>query len=214
MWIIMRKTYSGPLGVFFRGQKCDLPESTIKQLRKSYYKETCAPWDEGKDVKAIEQAQLVSEAKDAQTRAKLLADKADEAIQKADSLIAGVSAKQSEIGKTEQAAKTAIARADKAAEHADKQPSVKSLAKATELIAIAHQLDSDSERKELESQKANAELTAAIAESGLKQLEAKDAKRKAKELAEQAGIKIDEPVDEPVDGQVDGAVAEGQAVPA
>ena len=214
MWIIMRKTYSGPLGSFFAGQKYDLPESTVKQLKKSYYKETCAPWDEGKDVKAISQAQLVAEAKDVKVWADVLADRADEAKQKADSLVDGVSAKQNEARKAEQAAKTAIARADKAAEHADKQPSAKSLAKATKLIAIAHQLDSDAERKNLEFQKAYAELSAAIAESGLKQLEAEDAKRQAKELAGQAGIEFEEQIDESVDGQVDGAVAEGQAVPA
>ena len=214
MWIIMRKTYSGPLGSFFRGQKYDLLESTVKQLRKSYYKETCAPWDEGKDVKAISQAQLVSEAKDVKVWADVLADRADEAKQKADSLVAGVSAKQDEARKAEQAAKTAIARADKAAEHAKKQPSDNAAAKATELNRTSHQLVMEHERKSLEFQKAHAEMSAAIAESGLKQLEAEDAKRKAKELAEQAGIKIDEQIDESVDGQVDDAVAEGQAVSA
>ena len=203
----MKKTYSGPLGSFFAGQKYDLPESTVKQLRKSYYKETCAPWDEGKDVKAIEQAQLVAEAKDVKVWADVLADRADEAKQKADSLLAGVSAKQDEARKAEQAAKAAIARADKADEHAKKRPSDNAAAKAIELKRIAYQLAMEHERKSLEFQKAHAELSAAIAESGLKQLEAEDAERKAKELAGQAGIEFEEQTK-------DDPVAEGQAVPA
>ena len=32
MWILMEKTYSGPLGCFVKGQKYDLPETTVKKL--------------------------------------------------------------------------------------------------------------------------------------------------------------------------------------
>jgi hypothetical protein len=49
MWVQFVKTYAGKEGVFIGGQKYDLPEETIKQLRKklgpNQVFNITAPWD-------------------------------------------------------------------------------------------------------------------------------------------------------------------------
>lgn len=61
MWVIINKTYTGPLGMFFAGQKYEIPKETVKQLRSELGEknvvETCAPWDEHKDHKAAKAAE-------------------------------------------------------------------------------------------------------------------------------------------------------------
>jgi hypothetical protein len=67
MWVIINKVYAGPLGMYLAGKKEDLPEGKIKQLRKAIGDEnvidTCAPWDEHKDHKAVAAAELKTKAK-------------------------------------------------------------------------------------------------------------------------------------------------------
>jgi len=100
MWIIMKETYAGQLGSFYAGQKYDLPEPVIQQLRQESPKccrNTCAPWDEQRDVKAIEKAQLLTDAKGAKVWADVCQDKVDKLKQKADELVPVVSQKQKEL---------------------------------------------------------------------------------------------------------------------
>lgn len=198
MWILIKKTYISPLGCFVAGHKYDPLPEIIEQLPRHSFKKTCAPWDEHKDIKAIEQAQLKARARDAQVWADVLQDRADEAKQRADSLVAGVAKLQAKAKEAEAAAVKVIAEARK-----------KNATNETQKHALG--LAREAERKDLLSQKAHAELAAAIAEQGLKRLEAEDAKRKAKQAAKEAGLPVDEPIDGPVDKQVDG-VAEGQTV--
>jgi hypothetical protein len=69
MWVIITKAYAGPLGIFIGGQKYDVPKPTIEQLRKELGKEhvidTCAPWDEHKDHKAVAAVELKTKAETA-----------------------------------------------------------------------------------------------------------------------------------------------------
>ena len=66
MWVIINKTYTGPLGIFPGGRKYDLPEKTIAGIRESLGKEnvidTCAPWEEHVDKKAVTAAELKDKA--------------------------------------------------------------------------------------------------------------------------------------------------------
>jgi len=66
MWVKINKAYAGPLGMFTAGTKEDLPEEKIKQLRKAIGDEniidTCAPWDEHKDHKAVAANELKRKA--------------------------------------------------------------------------------------------------------------------------------------------------------
>lgn len=70
MWVLIKKSYAGLLcgQAFFApgGQKKDLTESQIIELRKKLGKEdvldTCAPWDEHKDHKAVKAAEVKQKA--------------------------------------------------------------------------------------------------------------------------------------------------------
>lgn len=70
MWILFKKTYSGPLGVFEAGSKKDLPKDTVKKLPRRFYIKTCAPWDEYKDKDTAEMTRLGSELQRATQTAK------------------------------------------------------------------------------------------------------------------------------------------------
>ena len=48
MWIIMKSTYAGELGLFVRDVKYDLPSDVVKKLPKGSFKKIKAPWDEKK----------------------------------------------------------------------------------------------------------------------------------------------------------------------
>jgi len=66
MWVKINKTDISQLGTFIGGNKYDLPEKTIDGLRDALGKEnvidTCAPWEEHVDKKAVTVAELKSKA--------------------------------------------------------------------------------------------------------------------------------------------------------
>jgi predicted nucleotide-binding protein (sugar kinase/HSP70/actin superfamily) len=72
MWVIVKKTYAGPLGFFPGGNKHDLPKETVDGLRQKLGKEnvvdTVAPWDEHLDHKAIKKQKAEESARLAITR--------------------------------------------------------------------------------------------------------------------------------------------------
>jgi len=56
MWVLFKATYAGPLGLFVAGSKMDLTKEKVAALRKAIgdknVVDTCAPWEEGVDMKA------------------------------------------------------------------------------------------------------------------------------------------------------------------
>jgi len=62
MWILMKVIYTGPLGIFLKGNKYDLPADIVKKLPKNSYEQTCAPWDEHIDKKAAEKNKQLEDA--------------------------------------------------------------------------------------------------------------------------------------------------------
>lgn len=53
MWIKMLETFAGPPGLYLKGLKYDLPESTIKQIRtkgRKLREKTIAPWEDASIV--------------------------------------------------------------------------------------------------------------------------------------------------------------------
>jgi len=79
MWVKMTDTYVGGVGTFPKGHKFDLALDILAHLPKGCYKETCAPWEEHKDSKAIELAAAHNKAKDLKVRAEQFQTKADAA---------------------------------------------------------------------------------------------------------------------------------------
>jgi hypothetical protein len=77
MWVQFKITYTGPLGMFIEGQKMDLPKEKVAAIRKvigdKNVVDTCAPWEEHVDKKAVEHNELLTKAKAAITRAKMIA---------------------------------------------------------------------------------------------------------------------------------------------
>jgi len=183
MWVLMLDTYVGGIGTFPKGHKLDLSPDIIEHLPKDCFKKCPAPWDAQKDTKAIKQARLEGNARDAQAWAEILQDKAEQLKQKADSLVAPVGEKQAEAKKAEQLAKQEIARAEKASKNTDKAPSEQNTKLATDLKRNAWQLARESEKRDAEFQLAHAELTGYLARAELKRLKAEDAKRQAETAA-------------------------------
>lgn len=169
MWVEMLDTYVGGIGTFPKGHKFDLAPDILQHIPEDSYKKTCAPWEEKKDVKAIEQAKVKAKARDAQVWADVLQGKADEAKQKADQLVSPAAQKQREAKKAKDAAEKIV----KLAEKKNATDEIKKQA-----FALAR----EDTRKDSERQKAQGQLLVAIAEARLKQIEADDAKREAKKL--------------------------------
>jgi hypothetical protein len=90
MWVILKKGFSGVLPgdegrCLLSGQRYDLPEQIVKALRKKLSKknviETCALWDEHKDMAAAEQEQKTIDANAAIAKAEKLLARCDELLQ-------------------------------------------------------------------------------------------------------------------------------------
>jgi hypothetical protein len=62
MWVQILKTYSGPLGLFVKDEKKDVPKEIVDKLPKGICKSAPAPWDEKIDHKAIDAAELKKNA--------------------------------------------------------------------------------------------------------------------------------------------------------
>jgi hypothetical protein len=76
MWVILKKLYSGPLGFFNAGNKYDIPDDNVEQLRKELGRDnvvnTCAPWEEHVDKKALRAAKLLRVAQKAIAKVSVL----------------------------------------------------------------------------------------------------------------------------------------------
>ncbi len=183
MWIKFKKTYSGHLGFFEGGIKKDLPESIVNQLPKKFYQKTCAPWEEQTDPAALAVIAAHAKAAEAVQLAEKLRKIADEADRYRDELVPVATEKQDASDKAGQAAEQAVAAAKKADIKSKSENEKKKyralLARANELVAVHNRAD-------LESQKASGLLTAAIADAGLKHLDANAAKAEADQLAAEA----------------------------
>ena len=179
MWVLINKTYAGPLGMFFAGQKYDIPGPVADALRKKLGKgsviNTCAPWDEHKDHKAIAAAELKERA----LRVIKLAEECSASLRELDKQIKARAdeldaARQRDEGARNEADDT-VAKA-KAKNATDKQKA--------EAVRAARRSD----LRDAELMKAEALMNLAVAERLLKSLEAEDVIRETTELAKQAGI--------------------------
>jgi len=103
MWIIMTGTYAGNHGQFVKGVKYDLPADVIAELPKGSWNQTCAPWDEHKDLKAIKAADsLMHPAAVKQAGARDAEAAAKKAMKKAQRKGASDAVKRKAIGKSPQ----------------------------------------------------------------------------------------------------------------
>jgi len=182
MWVKITKAYAGPLGMFLAGQKYDISGPVADKLRKALGKGSviniCAPWEEGLDTKAIAATKLKKQANDAIAAAVSLRAEAVSLAAKAGSLVEPADKKQKLDKETNAAAEKAIEKSTaKNATDNDKQK--------TQFLVRAH------EYANLEFEKAISELRLALAESGLKRMEAEDAEQKATKLAAATGIKFE-----------------------
>jgi hypothetical protein len=78
MWVKFKITYAGPLGLFTAGTKMDLTKEKIAAIRKKIGDEnvvdTCAPWDEGVDMKAAKHNAFLEKVHNAIAKAENLTD--------------------------------------------------------------------------------------------------------------------------------------------
>lgn len=169
MWVEIKKSYYGPLGSFHAGRKYDLPDRTVERLPKKYYRETCAPWDEGKDVKAIAAADLRIRALNAKAQAKELASQVEALKQKAADLEGNAARLLEQHEPLHKKFGKANAKQQATEEY-------RAYYKDYQHVAIA-----------------TAQRDIAIAEAELAMLETQDTEREARQLCKEAGIEFDEP---------------------
>lgn len=186
MWIIMKKTYSGPWGLFPKGLKYDLPEATIEHLPKKSYKECKPPWEEQTDPKAIELAAARKTAANNLALVKMLESAIEKAKPRIAELVTIAAQKQAESDDANKKADAAVKAAEKKNATADDK-------------AKAFNLANEANRKAFESGVAQGQLLIASDEGGLMQLDLDEAKRAVKET-EPAADKPAEPeqITEPV----------------
>jgi hypothetical protein len=186
MWIKMTQTHTGVNGIYIIDQKYDLPDAIVKSLPTDCYKKTCAPWAEYEDKNTVEMVQAKTKAHESKIFADLAQDKADRAREAADKLVPVVDAKQAEDKEAGAKAKDATAKSKAASQKAKKAGASQGDKKrAKKLTAEAWLLSRSHERKFCEFQKAQGQLQVALAEHGLLQLDADQAKRNAAAAAKE-----------------------------
>lgn len=178
MWIKMKETYSGVVGLYPKGMKYDLPETTVKQLPKSFYEKTVAPWNEQKDTSAIELALAKKIAANNIVFVGMLESAIEKAKPQLAELVTLDETKQTELDDANEAANAAARAAE------EKNATAKDKAKVLNLGYIA-------EEKELEAQKVRGQLLIASADIGLIERELDEARR----AVEEAEPAADEPVE-------------------
>ncbi|MCJ7778640.1 MAG: hypothetical protein MUP16_10035 [Sedimentisphaerales bacterium] len=81
MWVLLKSTYAGPLGMFIEGQKMDLPKEKVAAIRKAIgdknVVDTCAPWEEGIDMKAAKHNAFLEKVHNAIAKAENLSTERD-----------------------------------------------------------------------------------------------------------------------------------------
>ena len=172
MWIIMKKTYSGALGLFPKGMKYDLPESKVEQLPKRSYKESVPPWEEHTDTSAIELAAARKTASNNLALVGILETAIEKANAKTNDLLTIAEGKEAEVAKINKAYNEAA----RAAEKKD----AKALDKA-KAFDMAHEANI----KAYELEQAQGRLRTATAEGALLQLDLQEARRAVEKDSEQ-----------------------------
>jgi len=160
MWIEMKSTYAGGVGMFIAGQRLDLPPDILEHIPTDSYHECKAPWDEHIDPLAV-QARVVEKATEHASR---LAELYEQARAKADAMVGSVSQAQAELDNADKAAREASKAADKAKGEGKKR-----------LQAEAYGSARVHERASAVYQIAHAQLRIALADADLKRLDADDA---------------------------------------
>jgi len=200
MWVEFKETFIGPLGQFIKGGLYDVPEAKLKQIGKSHYKETCAPWDKHKDNKAIAKGQAIEKANKAIAEAQLSQSRLSQCHR--DTILAG---------ELMTAAKKVMDRAQSNAKGCDKiigNSKASAQNKATALAAIR-----EHRHAVLRHELAVAEYNLTAAKMNLQELESKDARELATSLAKEAGFTWPEPekAESKPEPPKDAAVADGSA---
>ncbi len=186
MFIKMKDTYQGSVGLFIKDQRYDVPMDIIKLLPKGSFEECKAPWDEHVDEEAVQIAEADAEAKKARLFADKLQTETEQARGKIKQLGSVIKSNQAEIKKAkaeaEKLEKIAVDLREKAA------------AKKAEAKAEAE-----------EKAKAEAETRTEAKDDG----ETKDAKE---ETEGQVDGSVDKAIDGAIEAEGDKPVSEGQAV--
>ena len=210
MWILMTKTYAGPEGIFAKGLRFDLPRAKCALLAekgRKCWKATCAPWDDQVDREAVKLAEAGQGYEIAVAKAAQLSAQAEEFRQRADACVTPVAALQALAVKAEAEAAKAVEIAER------KQATDNQKRKAWGLVR-------EHEKAHAVSELATAKMRVLMAEYALKRLEADDADKEAKRLANQLGIEAGESRDEHTEGgevkpadPADDNESEGPSVP-
>ena len=201
MWITMLKTYSGPAGVFAKGCRYDLPESTVEQLTakqgcvdKKLYEESCAPWEDGVDQQALRAAEAQQQYELARAKADALSEQADAMDETASDLEKEADATLAEY----EAVKDEFVQASHIPGDETADP---------EDVLRIGALERRVSRIEQLAHIARAKAVIADAEMRLKFMEAEDAEQEADRIAEELGIEAEEADGEDAgepDGPADG----------
>ena len=191
MWILMKKTYSGTAGVFSAGNKMDLPDRTLKQIRKAgkgYYEESVPPWETNTDKEAVEKHKAISAANDVRKSVEkilTLIDRHRDSITQRETICDQIDA---ELEKISDEALKAEAFAE---EQTVKATTKKDRKTARELTAQAKSLRIDATRAPFRQMRAEADLVAVTALVGLMQIDLGCAAEKYDKLATEAGVEIE-----------------------
>jgi hypothetical protein len=174
MWVLFKKTYSGPLGIFVAGIKQDIPKEIAEKLGK-FCSPIVAPWDEKIDHKAIAFAEDKKNAVAAIEKTVALRQKVEELMLRFNDLSKVF--KQAQIVE-ENARKLAVKATEKAS---DSDKSKKHITGLNRELKI----------RNFETQYVSGKFISAEADLSLAKLEAEDAEAIAAKLAEEAGIKFE-----------------------
>jgi len=200
MWILMKKTVSGPTGCYPKDLRFDLPEQTIEQFDEASYEKSCAPWDDKVDQEKVRLAERRACYERAVARCELLSTELDRLQTNEQAL----RKKAKAAGKVFNQARVSAEAAEKNA--ADKKAGSKAAKKAAAFRRHAERLDALYKI-------AMAEATIAAVNLQLKQQELEDATTEADSIAAELGIAGPTVFARPDEGPADESAAEADDQP-
>jgi len=207
MWIRMKVTHVGAAGIFVNGLPYDLPEATVSQIPKKCYEKTCPPWEVGVDQEAVKLAESRQSYEIAKATSNRLASETEELRQRADSFVKPVADAQAKVKAAEGQAFKAVQIAEKKKATDDQKRRAVGLAREHEKAAALCDI-------------AFCNMRTLLAQATLKRLEAEDADKQTRQLADQLGIVTDNndqgnPAEaKPADPAADDVEPERSSVPA
>ncbi len=195
MWIKMKETVDLPgYRQLIKDDRVDLPTQIVRQLPKDSYKKTCAPWDDHKDVEAIEKAQALARVEELLQAADQARATADLSKKKADAIVHPATVAQDLDAAAKKAAEKAIDSYNAAKKHADKNKATEGeKEKADALLCKQAATVRAHERTDLVQMLAHAELQAGIAKTGLRRMDAEEAEAEYQKAADDFEAKYDQP---------------------